>query len=192
MDNQLLRGQLVRLCAVNVEQDAEMIAAWFHDSEYSILSDAAAARMWSVKQVKEHAEKEMETESATTFAFAIRALADDRLVGTIDLSGIRWTHGDTFVGIGIGKREDWGKGYGTDAMRVILRFAFAELNLHRVSLDVFEFNPRAIRSYEKAGFKIEGRQRATLNQDGKRYDMVYMGVLRDEWQTMTDDGNALA
>jgi RimJ/RimL family protein N-acetyltransferase len=66
-------------------------------------------------------------------------------------------------------------------MQVILRFAFEELNLYRVSLDVFEYNPRAVRSYEKAGFSHEGRLRRCLNRNGRRWDLIYMGILRDEW-----------
>ncbi len=86
------------------------------------------------------------------------------------------------MGIGIGEREYWGNGYGTDAMRAILHFAFTELNLYRVSLNVFEYNPRAIRSYEKAGFVAEGRQRQVLNRDGRRWDVIYMGILHEEWE----------
>ena len=56
-----------------------------------------------------------------------------------------------------------------------------EMNLRRVSLNVFEYNPRGIRSYEKAGFRHEGRQRQYLNRDGRRWDIVYMGILREEW-----------
>jgi RimJ/RimL family protein N-acetyltransferase len=90
-----------------------------------------------------------------------------------------------FVGIGIGERAYWGKGYGTDAMKVALRFAFTEINLERVTLNVFEYNPRAIRSYEKAGFKHEGRMRGALLKDGRRWDMIYMGILREEWLQLT-------
>ena len=93
--------------------------------------------------------------------FAIRTLDDDRIIGEIGLDGIRWTHGDCFVGIGLGEREFWGKGYGTDAMKIILRYAFTELNLRRVTLDVFEYNPRGVRSYEKVGFRAR-RPRARL------------------------------
>jgi RimJ/RimL family protein N-acetyltransferase len=66
-------------------------------------------------------------------------------------------------------------------MKLILQYAFMELNLHRVSLDVFDYNPRAIHSYEKVGFKMEGRQRGILLREGKRWDMVFMGILRKEW-----------
>ena len=69
-------------------------------------------------------------------------------------------------------------------MEVLLRFAFEELNLHRVNLSVFEYNPRAIRSYEKAGFHHEGRQRQVLHRGGKRWDMLYMGILKNESESM--------
>ena len=69
-----------------------------------------------------------------------------------------------------------------DAMRIILRFAFTELNLRRVSLDVFEYNPRAIASYRKVGFVEEGRLRRFLHRDGRRWDLIFMGMLREEWE----------
>ena len=177
----LLYGQLVRLVAANADKDAETMARWSRDSEYGRLLDNDPIAPRSVPQSKEMIQKWMENDDPTSFGFMIRALADDKLIGFIGIGGIRWTNGDGFVGIGIGEREYWGKGYGTDAMRVLLHFAFTELNLHRVSLGVFEYNPRAIKAYEKAGFKIEGRVRGVLNRDGKRYDSFEMGILRDEW-----------
>jgi RimJ/RimL family protein N-acetyltransferase len=69
--------------------------------------------------------------------------------------------------------------------QIILRFAFTELNLRRVTLTVFEYNPRAIRSYEKAGFHHEGRLRGVLLRDGKRWDMLYMGILAEDWKEGT-------
>jgi RimJ/RimL family protein N-acetyltransferase len=90
-------------------------------------------------------------------------------------------NGDAFVGIGIGDRELWGKGYGTEAMKLMLRFAFQELNLRRVSLNTFEYNPRAVHSYEKAGFVHEGCERDWLHREGRRWDLIYMGILREEW-----------
>jgi RimJ/RimL family protein N-acetyltransferase len=64
----------------------------------------------------------------------------------------------------------------------MLRYAFCELNLHRVSLTVFEYNPRGIHSYEKCGFKHEGCIRELILRDGKRWDVLHMGILRQEWQ----------
>ena len=92
-----------------------------------------------------------------------------------------WGSRDAFAGIGIGEREFWGKGYGSDAIQLLLRYAFTELNLQRVSLTVFEFNQRAQRSYEKVGFRLEGRQRQIMQREGRRWDILYMGILREDW-----------
>ena len=92
-----------------------------------------------------------------------------------------WNASDSFVGLGIGDRNEWGKGYGTEAMNLMLEFAFTEINLRRVTLTVFEYNPRAIRSYEKTGFHHEGRLRQFLTREGRHWDMLYMGILREEW-----------
>jgi RimJ/RimL family protein N-acetyltransferase len=94
---------------------------------------------------------------------------------------VDWSGRDAFVGLGIGEIEYWSKGYGTDIMNVLLRYAFTEINLKRVTLSVFEYNPRAIRSYEKAGFCHEKRRRRALNREGQRWDELYMGILREEW-----------
>ena len=177
----LFTGSLVRLAAMDRQAWAETISRWSLDSEYERLLTTDPTRPKSVKKASEWIEKNMEQDAPTMFNFGIRTLDGDRLIGNIDLDGIRFNHGDTFVGIGIGEREYWGKGYGTDAMRVILRFAFTELNLHRVSLNVFEYNQRAIHYYEKAGFVYEGRILKLLHRGGQRYDLVYMGILRSEW-----------
>ncbi len=180
MNTNLFEGELVRLSAANSEKDAEHFARWGQDSEFLRLMDSELALPQSVKEAKEAIVKWMETERPDAFNFLIRARDDDKPLGFIGLNGIRWNHGDTFVGIGLGEREYWGKGYGTDAMRVILRYAFTELNLHRVSLSVFEYNPRAQRAYEKCGFRVEGRERQLLHRDGKRYDVIFMGILKEE------------
>jgi RimJ/RimL family protein N-acetyltransferase len=184
MDN-LLHGQLVRLAAANSEADAETMARWYRGSEYQRLLDSEPAAPRTVKQTKEMMAEWMEHERPNSFGFMIHTLAEDRLIGFVGLGGINWAHGDCFVGIGIGERDDWGKGYGTDAMRVILRYAFTELNLHRVSLSVYGYNARGIRSYEKAGFVYEGRLRGAVLRDGERADEVCMGVLREEWERKT-------
>ena len=186
MNNDLFQGKLVRLAAQEIQPMAEAYSKWSCDSEYWRLLDSGLVRPFSVKNTKEWIEKNQEKERPDQFSFAIRNLEDDRLIGDIGLDGIQWTHKDAFVGIGLGEREFWGKGYGTDAMRILLHYAFRELNLHRVSLDVFEYNPRAMRSYEKAGFKYEGKMRGMLHREGKRWDMVFMGILREEWERSGD------
>ena len=178
MGASLFTGKLVQLSAPGPRDGPEGIARWSQDSQFDRLDDSNPAYPLLAKPIKEDWEKGLEGHD---FLFAIRTLSDNRLIGFIELEIDQWIHGDAFAGIGIGEREYWGKGYGTDALRILLRYAFTELNLHRVTLDVFEYNPRAIRSYEKAGFVIEGRVRQFLNREGRRWDLIYMGILREEW-----------
>ncbi|WP_181350417.1 GNAT family N-acetyltransferase [Thalassobacillus sp. CUG 92003] len=83
--------------------------------------------------------------------------------------------------IDIGEKDYWGQGYGSEAMTLLLDYAFYEMNLHRVALRVFSFNDKAINLYEKLGFKHEGRARQSLFRSGQWYDVVHMGVLQDEY-----------
>jgi RimJ/RimL family protein N-acetyltransferase len=156
----LYRGRLVRLAAIDPETLSGEMSRWHRDSVFWRLLSTDVARVHSPKITREWIEKQAFTEHPEMHWFAIHTLADDQLIGDTDLSAAYNGHGEAFVGIGIGERDFWGKGYGTDAMRLILRYGFSELNLQRISLDVFEYNPRAIRSYEKAGFRMEGPERA--------------------------------
>jgi len=180
----ILTGNLVRLAAFDPEEVGKAFSGWSRDSEYWRLMDAGPISLHSIKEAAKHFEKEIEELAPGVYFFAIRRLADDVLIGEMVLSVVNWSGRDAFVGLSIGERDNWSKGYGTDMMKVLLRFAFTEINLWRVSLGVFEYNPRAIRSYEKAGFHHEGRQRGFLHREGKRWDMLFMGILRDEWVQM--------
>jgi RimJ/RimL family protein N-acetyltransferase len=180
MNSRFLQGDRVRLAAYDPKADAGLIAEWSQDSEYMRLLDAEPARPMDLRRARLDMEKKEAREN--DLSFIIRTLDPDRAIGFVELDGVQRESGNAWVGIGIGNREYWGKGYGTDALRVLLRYAFAELNLHRISLDVFEYNVRALRCYEKAGFTIEGRTRNCLHRDGRRWDLIYMGILRDEWE----------
>jgi RimJ/RimL family protein N-acetyltransferase len=181
MESTFLCGDFVHLTAEEPAVLAEACARWNTDSEFQRLLDANVAYQISAKKISEWIQQDQEKNPPPYYLFGIRILEDEHLIGWLDLEGTLFPHGEAFVGIGMGVRESWGKGYGTDAMRVILRFAFQELNLRRVSLDTFEYNPRAIRSYEKAGFVLEGRARGYLNREGKRWDLIFMGILQEEW-----------
>ncbi|PKO13249.1 MAG: GNAT family N-acetyltransferase [Chloroflexi bacterium HGW-Chloroflexi-10] len=177
--NHILKGEKVQLVAVEADRDARNFVGWRKNSEYLRLMDAGVAKAFSVEKMKKWLEEdELSDENAF---FMIRTLEDERLIGEIGLSDFKGNYVNAFVGISIGEPNDWGKGYGSDAMRIILRYAFTILNLHHVSLTVFDYNPRAIRSYEKVGFQYEGVQRQFLNRDGKRWNMHRMGILQREW-----------
>ena len=112
--------------------------------------------------------------------FAIEA-DDGTYIGNIGLHDIQQENRRALLGIIIGEKAYWGQGYGTDAIRAMLAWAFGYLNLNRVSLTVYEYNERAIRCYLKCGFRHEGRMRQARYLDGQYYDELMMGILRDEF-----------
>lgn len=177
MDN-LFTGKLVKLVAVNPETDPPISEVWHRDSEFFRLGYGRMAEPWNAKALKERMEKHGGETSEPILS--IRALADDKLIGQMGMY-LEQPHGDGFVWILIGDRDYWGKGYGSDAMRVMLHYVFTEMNLHRVTLRTFGFNTRAIRSYEKVGFVHEGKCRGSLNRMGQRWDEVWMGITKQEW-----------
>ncbi len=181
MVTDMLKGKLVRLTAVEPKEAAEASVAWARDAEYQRLGMIEPANQYSVKLLTSWIQKDQETDPPRGYEFGIRLLEDDRLVGTCGLGGDIFPNGEAFIGIGIGERERWNKGYGTDAMNIALGYAFRELNVRRVSLSVSAYNPRAIHSYEKAGFVHEGRMHNFFLRDGRRWDIVFMGILREEW-----------
>ena len=186
--NDVLTGKFVRLSAFDPEEMSKVFPRWNRNSEYFRLLNSSGQPVQSSKAALKWMEEEVSKLSPDSYYFSIRTLEDDRLIGELALDVVNWSGGDAFVGLGIGESEYWGKGYGTDIMNVLLRFAFTEVNLRRVTLSVFEYNPRAIRSYEKAGFQHEGRMRQVLNKEGKRWDVLFMGILRDEWTERNPQG----
>lgn len=176
----LFRGELVRLTNEEPEAFAKASARWQRDTEYIRLVNSDPAFPYSEKAIKDWIEKRFENSSPERHQFTVRTLAEDKLIGFFGLY-VDVIHSDAMVGIGIGERDFWSRGYGTDMMNLALRYAFLELGVERVSLGVYEYNPRAVRSYEKAGFRLEGRTRQDALREGKRYDSLWMGILREEW-----------
>jgi RimJ/RimL family protein N-acetyltransferase len=104
-----------------------------------------------------------------------------KLIGNCGVFGIEMTNRSGELGIIIGEKSEWDKGYGAEAMTLLLRHGFETLNLHRIYLRVYADNVRAVRSYEKAGFVLEGRLRDAVYKSGRYDDVLMMSVLRPEW-----------
>lgn len=179
MNANLLCGPSVRLTALSKE-DARTIARWSVDAEFLRLQDTNAALPKTEAQVAAAIEKLGEAHDS--IYFGIRKVEDGALIGTVDFCDIEWNNQCAWLGIGIGERTEWDKGYGTEALQLALRYAFAELNFHRLSLTVIATNERAIALYEGAGFKREGAFREFGLRDGRRYDLLLYGILRSEWE----------
>lgn len=177
----LLSGELVRLTWARPE-DAEIMTRWREDAEYMRMVDTDWMRPGSA----EDSPLGRAGVAPNGVEFRIRAMPDDRLIGFVALHSIEWNNQVGEISIGIGCSADWGKGYGTEALRLALGFAFNELNLNRVWLTVIGYNTRAVRTYEKVGFRHEGVLRQAGLRDGKRYDLLAMGLLREEWECQAD------
>ncbi len=176
----LLVGENVRLTALS-QDDIPEITSWYQDADFMRFFDSAPAMPRSEQQMKEWLEREQKN-SHRNFLFGIQLIESENLIGIIELEGVRWTHRAGNLGIAIGKPEHRNKGWGQEAIGLLLAFAFDELNLHRVELTVFSYNEPAIHLYEKLGFTQDGAQREHLQRGGQRYDMLIYSMLEQEWR----------
>ena len=179
----LFEGQLTCLAPIDHDHDPEVESQWTHDAEFMRMLYTEPMRPLSPAQVKkryEAIEKDID-ESKNMFHFTIRARLDDRLLGFSRLDWIEWTNGAGTLKLGIGNRADRGHGFGSEALRLMLRYAFTELNLHRLAATIPEYNPVARHVFAKAGFVEEVRRRQAINRDGQRWDLIHVGILREEW-----------
>jgi RimJ/RimL family protein N-acetyltransferase len=181
----LLSGTRVRLTALT-HDDLPIITKWYQDTEFMRLLDARPASPQSAESL--HTWMEEAQKASDGYLFAVRLLENDRLsgdsslIGFIELDGILWTHGTAWFSIAIGLSEYREKGYGTEAARLTLAFAFQELNMHRVQATVFSYNRRSMAMFERLGFQREGAFREFIHRDGERYDMLLYGILRREFE----------
>ena len=183
LDANILLGDKVRLTAVD-KDDLSAIGRWFEDAGFARLFDAMPAAPKSEAALSRWLEEVQKDKNG--FLFAIRPVDGQSLLGYAELDGILWSNGTAWLGLGLGERDNWGKGYGAEAAQLVLNFAFNELNLRRVQLTVFSYNERAIALYEKLGFVREGVYRQYLQRDGRTYDMILYGLLRREWQASVE------
>jgi RimJ/RimL family protein N-acetyltransferase len=180
-ERQLFEGDLIRLTVYDPEKDAEVESKWTEDSDYMHAIGERPAYPLAVHLVrKKHEERVKEAEKNRLFFWAVRKQDDDRLVGWAALSNFEWTHGSGEISLGIGSPADRNQGFGADAMRLALRFAFDELNLHRLRLVIPAYNEGALRFARRFGFIEEVRRREALWLNGTRYDELWLGLLQQD------------
>ncbi len=147
--------------------------------------DPELARPLTPAQVKkkyEEMEKEID-QSRSRFYFALRTTSEpERLLGFLEIPWVMWNQGVAGIRLGIGDPADRRKGYGRQALQLMLRYAFDELNLYRLVAQIPAYNRIAIRLFEGAGFVEEVRRREALHRAGQRWDALEFGLLREEWE----------
>ena len=181
-------GRLVALRRPH-PNDLPSVVDWYRDREIARLT-RYQARPMSQTEVERFFELRMLAPDA--LAYSIVELPDWRLIGFTTFSSLDGDNGSVMFHITIGERGAWGRGLGTEVTELMLGHAFERLGLHRVGLSVFSYNLRAVRAYEKAGFRIEGRLREAILRDGIYWDEIHMGVLATEWLEHRYGRSALA
>jgi len=191
----MIYGEKIRLRA-DERSDIPFFVQWLNDPEvrehlslYLPLS-LVGEEQWFENMLKHPAEEQplaIEVREAVPAAGIIPAENRDnwKLIGNCGFMDIDWRIRSAEIGLLIGEKGCWGKGYGTEVMRLLLRHGFETLNLNRVFLRVDETNQRGIHVYEKVGFVHEGRFRQAVYSSGKYQDLLVMSVLRPEWDKMT-------
>ena len=172
-----LEGESVELRR-NVSENYSLYARWYGDPEIWHLTSWTSAPLSrsAVERLFDEREKSITDES-----FAIHARGMREPIGVISLMNVSEANASADLSVILGPSEERDQGYGADAIRTLLDYAFGELGLHRVGLSVFEFNEPAIATYEKLGFRKEGRYREAVKRDGTFRDAILMSLLRQEW-----------
>lgn len=169
-------GKRIYLSPMNTE-DVEKYTEWINDLEVTI--NLTVSHMVISTSVERDALEKLSKEG---YNFAIVDADKNELIGNCSLMKIDNIHRKAELGIFIGNKEYWGKGYGQEAIELLLNFGFNILNLHNIMLKVFGFNKRAIRCYEKCGFKLIGMRREAIIQGDKKYGEYFMDILASEFK----------
>lgn len=175
----LFESDRVRLVAP-VPDDRALVAKWTSDSEYYRNLDDDPVRpmnpehfeQWVGTATKQHDESQ---------SFMIVAKPDDVRIGFVAVFDIKYPNASAMFAVGIGEPSYRGKGYGSEALRLMLDYVFDELGMYRIGLRVMAYNSAAIHTYENLGFVREGTQRGAVWREGQRYDIHFYGMLREEW-----------
>ena len=163
-----------------IAADLPSVVRWYRDPEIARLTRYQTRQM-SQAEIERFFQVRMLAPDA--LAYSIVEQPAWRLIGFTTFSALDGDNGSVMFHITIGERDAWGRGLGTEATQLMLGHAFERLGLHRVGLTVFSYNTRAIRAYEKAGFRFEGRLREAIQRDQRYFDEVQMGILAEEWRT---------
>ena len=169
-------GKSVYLSPMNIG-DIEKYVKWLND--FSVTDGLNGSQnLVTLESEKEWLEKNCKEGS---FQFAIVKLENNELIGNCGFNELDTINGKGSIGIFIGDEVNRNKGYGTEALNLLIDYGFRYLNLNNIMLSVYSFNKRAIKCYEKVGFKVIGKRRECYFKDNKRYDDIYMDILRSEY-----------
>lgn len=180
IENTALREESLKGSKVTLrpgdESDIYLLSKWYNDVELNKLAG------WSDSKVTV---QKLRYNISRSFGYDPMNLMIDneegKPIGTIQLYDFNEQDKSCKLGIRIGDRNYWGKGYGEDAVNTLLEYAFMKIDIYRVTLRVYEYNERAVKCYLKCGFQYEGRLRHSAYIDGEFYDEIIMGILKSDF-----------
>ena len=161
--------------------DIPLFVRWFND--YSMSRTLSIRSPMSIALEEQWFERTVANQGKDGYHFVACLIEDDRPIGTVGLFELDLLNGSAGLGISIGAAADRGRGHGTAMLRALLGFAFGQLPLERVWLDVYDFNPGARRVYQRVGFVDEGVSRHAIFREGRHRDLYRMSILRAEWES---------
>ena len=173
MYKKIYDGEKVYLAKMRVE-DVDTYVKWMNDE------NVTRGLIGGVQTVTREDEENWIKANIDTNQFAIVRKKDDKIIGNCGFNEINDMHKVGVIGIFIGEVDNRNKGFGTDAVRTLVKYGFEKLNLHVIMLTVYAFNEAAIACYKKVGFKECGKCREACFMDEKRYDKIMMDILREE------------
>jgi len=174
-----MAGSLVYLRPLERADLNERYLGWLNDPEVTKYLETGAFPTTMADLEKFYASV---TGSPSEVIFAVVDRGTDEHIGNVKLGPINWVHRRSMFGIMIGDKRFWGKGVGEEVTRLMVEYGFQRLNLHRIGLVVFEEHESALRCYQNVGFKLEGKLREQMFQDGKYKNHLWMGLLRSEYK----------
>ena len=163
------------------KEDIPVVLRWWNDPEVMYYANDDPNPYKTLQELEEEFAQEEGEWSASMARFIIEA-KDGTLIGDIMYRWYRVDVRSVYTGIFIGEKEYWGQGYGTEAIKLFLRYLFVDKQLHKVAVTVSDFNKRAIRAYEKCGFRKDGVLRDNAMVNGKFVDHIVMSILEDEFK----------
>jgi RimJ/RimL family protein N-acetyltransferase len=178
LKGKIIQGKNIYLRPLGIT-DVASITRWHNDKE--IMALFALTIVGSEEYWSEWLKKKLQSPNAIYFGIVKKS--DDRLIGHIHLEEIYWSHKlCRDLGIIIGENGEWSKWYGTEAMELMMSYAFEEIGMHRLELMTFDFNSRGMRVWEKCGFRQEGVMRKARLANGEWRDLIFYALLEDEYR----------
>jgi RimJ/RimL family protein N-acetyltransferase len=169
-----MTGEKCYLSPINTN-DAEKFTEWLNDLEVTVNLSLYSA------EINAESERSFLNNLSKEHNYSIIDRETDELIGNCGFMDIDHLNQTAEIGIFIGNKNYWGKGYGTEALTLLIDYGFNALNLHNILLRVYDYNERAIKAYTKAGFKLIGARREALHRNLQKHNIIYMDILSNEY-----------